>query len=159
MLTNNLVSVEIAVENTLWDGYELENRITRIVNLCAAHERLENHCIVSVVLADNTLVQSLNAQYRGQNKPTDVLSFPAYDEADDIPEGETIGDILLSYEKIKADAENQGKGFEDHLTHLIVHGFLHLLGYDHQSPEEAEEMEQKEITILNELGVQNPYEI
>jgi len=106
---------------------------------------------VSVVLTNDTEIQKLNKAYRHQDKPTNVLSFPA-----DI-EGE-LGDIILAYETIEKEAKDAHITVHDHLTHLIIHGFLHLLGYDHETQEEAERMEALEIQILADLNVANPYE-
>lgn len=114
---------------------------------------------VSVVLADDPFVQQYNLQYRGKNKPTNVLSFPA-----DTPEHfednvDNLGDILISLSTLEREALEQKKKFQDHYTHMLTHGILHLLGYDHITDEQAEEMESLEINILQTLGVNNPYTI
>jgi probable rRNA maturation factor len=114
---------------------------------------------VSVNLSDDKGVQELNRDYRGKDKPTNVLSFEQYDP--DMPSlpGEAImlGDIVLAYETIEREAKEQEKSFADHFTHLLVHGTLHLLGYDHIDDEEAEEMEALEIKILAGFHIENPY--
>jgi probable rRNA maturation factor len=104
---------------------------------------------VSVVLADDAFVQDLNRTYRGKNKPTNVLSFPG--------DNDELGDVLLAYETVKKEASEQGKRFADHAAHLVVHGCLHLLGYDHERARDAEKMEALEVRILRQLGVLNPY--
>ncbi len=106
---------------------------------------------VSIVLADDAFIQNLNKEYRGKDKPTNVLSFP---------QGEpfSLGDIILARETITREAEDQKKSFDDHLSHLTVHGILHLLGFDHEEESEAEEMEALEIEILEKMGLKNPYE-
>jgi probable rRNA maturation factor len=104
---------------------------------------------LAIVLANDAFVQDLNHKFRGKNKPTNVLSFPN----DDAP----LGDVVLAYETIVAEAEQQEKTFRDHSAHLLVHGVLHLMGYDHESEKDAAAMEKKEINILKKLGVKNPY--
>lgn len=107
---------------------------------------------VVVLLADDAAVQDLNARFRQKDKPTNVLSFPAAESA--FPH---LGDVVLGLEYCAAEAEAQGKTLKDHLSHLVVHGVLHLMGYDHMEDEEAEEMEGEERTILAGLGIADPY--
>lgn len=109
---------------------------------------------VSVVLADDTFIRELNRDYRGKNKATNVLSFPNEDFSQDDPH---IGDLVLALETIEDEAKKQHKTFRDHTTHLLVHGMLHLLGYDHEDDKEGDEMEAKEIKILKKLDITNPY--
>jgi probable rRNA maturation factor len=103
---------------------------------------------ISVVLADDAFVRELNRTYRGKDKPTNVLSFPS---------DEHLGDIVLAFETVASEAAQQGKSFKAHAQHLLVHGTLHLLGYDHEQEAQAEEMEGLEVKILKKLGVANPY--
>ena len=120
---------------------------------------------LSVSLSTDAEVQVLNAQYRQKDKPTNVLSFPMV-EAADLPflsntdDGEVlIGDLILAHETCAREAAEKGVSFDDHATHLIVHGTLHLLGYDHEvSDAEAEAMEALEIKALASLGVLDPYQ-
>jgi len=107
---------------------------------------------VSVLLTDDDTVRDLNARFRGKDQPTNVLSFPAAASA----EG-WLGDIALAYGVCASEAEKQGKTIAHHLQHLVVHGVLHLVGYDHQSDDQAESMEARERAILAELGVPDPY--
>lgn len=118
-------------------------------------ERVE----ISVVLADDALVQSLNRQYRGQDKPTNVLSFAALDGEEDLPpDGPLLlGDVVLAFETTSREAEAEAKTLGDHLSHLLVHGVLHLLGYDHLEEADADEMEEQERVILANLGIADPY--
>ena len=107
---------------------------------------------VVVLLADDAAVQDLNARFRQKDKPTNVLSFPAAESA--FPH---LGDVVLGLEYCVEEAKTQGKTLQAHLSHLVVHGVLHLLGYDHIEDEEAEEMEGEERTILAGLGFADPY--
>lgn len=111
---------------------------------------------VSITLADNATVRRANRQYRGRDKTTNVLSFAQNDGAE--PPSPLLGDILLAWGTVRDEARDQGKTLADHLTHLVVHGVLHLLGYDHErSPAEAARQEAMEVTILAGLGVADPY--
>lgn len=112
---------------------------------------------LAVILADNRLSRRLNRTWRGKDKPTNVLSFPASDGG---PQGVPclLGDVVLAGGVVAAEAEAQGKRLSAHLTHLVVHGVLHLLGHDHERDRDAERMEALEIRILRRLGVANPYE-
>jgi len=109
---------------------------------------------VSVLLASDETVRDLNNQFRGKDQPTNVLSFPAAQN----PENH-CGDIALAYETCAREAEEQGKPLGHHLQHLVAHGVLHLVGYDHQSDAEAEAMEALEREILAGLGVPDPYAV
>ncbi|HVI52445.1 MAG TPA: rRNA maturation RNase YbeY [Candidatus Sulfotelmatobacter sp.] len=115
---------------------------------------------LSLVLADDSMVRTLNGQYRGQDKPTNVLSFAALDD-EDAPETEDgpllLGDVIIAYETTAAEAEAEGKTLSDHLSHLVIHGVLHLLGFDHMEEDEAQEMEGLESSILGMLGIADPY--
>ena len=120
---------------------------------------------MSLVLADDALVQTLNRDYRDKDKPTNVLSFALLDGSDDTDdvlardEGMPIliGDVILAFETVQREAREQGKSVEDHLTHLVIHGVLHLLGYDHLSDPDADRMERLETSILARMGIADPY--
>ena len=106
---------------------------------------------ISLSLVDDSTIQKLNSQFRGKDSPTNVLAFPST-----TPEI-CLGDIVLSFETIQNEAIAQGKIFLNHVTHLFVHGLLHLMGYDHVEEDERAKMEEKEIQILEKLGIGNPY--
>jgi probable rRNA maturation factor len=115
---------------------------------------------VAVMLTDDAGIRTLNSNWRGIDKPTNVLSFPALQ-----PEGEwkagdaprMLGDIAIAYETMRREADEEHRPFDHHLSHLAVHGFLHLIGYDHENDDDAEEMEALEQQILAHLGIPDPY--
>lgn len=113
---------------------------------------------VSVVLADDATVRTLNRDHRGKDKPTNVLSFPIGDVGGSNAAPVMLGDVVLACETVTAEAAAQGKSVADHLRHLVVHGVLHLAGYDHENDAAAEEMERLETRILADLGVGDPYQ-
>lgn len=125
---------------------------------------------ISLVLADNAFIRELNRDYRGKDTPTNVLSFPALDARDikrlrqpaatsAAPRDLPLGDIVLALETVESEAEAAGKSIKDHYYHLIVHGLLHLIGYDHIEDAEAAEMERLETAILASMGIIDPYEV
>ncbi len=142
------LEVDILANSPLWRGHE------EILSLAlAAAAQLEGkEGVVSVLLGDDVAIAALNKQWRGKDGPTNVLSFPA-------PriDPHFLGDIALAAETIAAEADFQGKPFQNHAAHLAVHGFLHLLGYDHEKPDEAEAMEARERAILISVGIDDPY--
>ena len=120
----------------------------------ASYQGSEN-VIVSFQIVSSDEMQSLNKNYRGKDKPTNVLSFPM-----EVPVEvgiDILGDLALCHEVIKSEAKEQGKSAEAHWAHMVVHGMLHLQGYDHIEDDEANVMEAKEIEIMNGLGFENPY--
>ena len=115
---------------------------------------------LTVMLTDDAGVRTLNSNWRGIDKPTNVLSFPALQPTgaggpDDAPR--MLGDIAIAYETTRREADDEQKPFDHHLSHLAVHGFLHLIGYDHEKDDEAEAMETLETEILAQLGIPDPY--
>jgi probable rRNA maturation factor len=111
---------------------------------------------LAIALADDAMVRTANKSFRAKDKPTNVLSFPAVQQ-DRIATAPFLGDIIIAYETVAAEASAEGKPFADHLAHLVVHGVLHILGYDHMTKAEAELMERRESLILASLGVPDPY--
>jgi probable rRNA maturation factor len=128
---------------------------------------LQRRCFtLSIILTDDSNIKTLNKNYRGKNKPTNVLSFPQMNLKNfrraslDIfpPKSEIpLGDIVLAFQTIHRESKKQKKTLESHVIHLIVHGTLHLLGYDHQTAKEADSMEKLECDILDSLGYPDPY--
>ena len=115
---------------------------------------------VSIVLSDDAAVRELNKMHRKMDKPTNVLSFPSPPQNLAIEEGVVpyLGDVVLAYETIAAEAETVHRGLNAHLSHLVIHGLLHLFGYDHETDDEAQRMEHLEASLLAKLGFANPYE-
>ena len=118
---------------------------------------------VSVLLADDATLRRLNADYRGKDCATNVLSFPAFEhvlacDPGHLPPGSVpLGDIALAFETVRAEAESEGKPLAHHVSHLLVHGCLHLLGYDHENAEDALLMEGLERDVLAQIGIPDPY--
>lgn len=115
---------------------------------------------LTVTLTDDASIRLLNRDYRHKDKPTNVLSFPMWESLLDIPANsgpQPLGDIIIAFETTQKEAKEQGKPLPDHFTHMLVHGFLHLLGYDHIIDSDAETMEGLEIKILKKMHIANPY--
>jgi probable rRNA maturation factor len=115
-------------------------------------------CLVDVTLADDAEQRRLNRTYRGKDMPTNVLAFPQ--RVPGSPRSDQpvlLGDVVLAFETVRREAAEQNKPFANHLRHLVVHGVLHLLGFDHENAAEAAAMESREIKILAQLGVPDPY--
>ncbi len=151
------LAVEIAVEDPRWEELgDLEGIAAQSMEaaLRESEMALRQGAEISLLFCDDARMRELNRDFRGKDKPTNVLSFPGPDLPESAP---VLGDIALGYETIVREAQEQGKSFADHTRHMIVHGFLHLLGYDHETAAEASEMEAMEIRILRRLGVENPY--
>jgi probable rRNA maturation factor len=153
------ITVDIAVEAEAW-GEEARWRplAERVAAAIAARPELivPDEAELSLVLTDDVRIRELNRDWRGFDKPTNVLSFPAADDDDDDP-GPLLGDVVVAHETTAREAAEEGKSFEDHVAHLLVHGLLHLFGFDHETDAEAEEMEALETEILAGLGIADPY--
>ncbi len=153
-----------AWRNTLSEAEPLARRAARAA-LAAAEEgvakegvTLPGEAEVSLVLADDATLGRLNRQYRGVEGPTNVLSFAVSEGSAPESNGPLLlGDVVLAYETVRRESEEQDKRFSDHLCHLVVHGVLHLLGYDHGSEAQSGAMERLEIAALAGLGVSDPY--
>lgn len=155
-----MVAVDCLVEAGDWpDGDALSRLAERSIEAACARtlpSRGERAGEVSIVFTDDAHIRRLNAEWRGKDAATNVLSFPGTSATGSgVPL--LMGDIVVSCETLRREAEAEGKSFDDHLTHLIVHGFLHLLGHDHETEVEAEEMEDLERRILLSLAIADPY--
>jgi probable rRNA maturation factor len=121
----------------------------------AALEGIEKPVGLVIRVVDETEGRELNQRYRGKNKPTNVLSFTF--EAPPGAESDHLGDLVICAPVVAREAQEQGKALNDHWAHLVIHGVLHLRGYDHQTEDEAQVMESREKSILQELGIKDPY--
>jgi probable rRNA maturation factor len=153
------VAIDVLVEAGAWPkpaGLRSLVRRATAAALEAARPPLSGSPELSAVFTDDAHIRKLNRHFRRKDAATNVLSFPA-PAAESGRFGPMLGDIVLALETIEKEAENQNLTFEAHLTHLIVHGFLHLLGYDHLGEADATIMEGLETAILADLGVADPY--
>src|SRR5262245_56002211 len=150
--------VDILVESSRWRAVPSARKTVRRA-IAAAASRARGRAALSVVLTDDAAVRTLNRRWRGKNRPTNVLSFPSGESAPPRGAPRHLGDIVIAYETTAREAVGESKPFAHHLAHLTVHGFLHLLGYDHDQNDDAEKMERLERTILKRIGIPDPYEM
>jgi len=161
-----LLDIQISVEEGGWPSEdELQSVANRVLEKAAIYlktnakqkfPKMETE--VSLVFTDDESIRAINAEWRQKDKATNVLSFPAFPITPGKMPGPMLGDIIIAKETVEREAAELEKPFEDHLTHLMVHGFLHLFGYDHMNDAEAEIMEGLETRILADLGLSDPYE-
>lgn len=153
-----MIDIDISAEAGDWAGEEyLRQTAARAVEASLAELGLAGDSELSLLFTDDAHIRVLNREWRGKDKPTNVLSFPAFDVAPGDPLPAMLGDIVLAYETVSSEAVLEHKPFDHHVTHLVVHGLLHLLGYDHETDEEAEEMEGLERRVLERLAIPDPY--
>jgi probable rRNA maturation factor len=150
----NALDIDVVVESELWNRQKGVKSAARRAVVKAADVLSTPGSELAIVLTDDSTIRQLNRDWRGVDAPTNVLSFPAGRAGSATP---FIGDIVLAYETIAAEAHAERKPFAHHIAHLAVHGFLHLLGYDHVRKKDAEEMEQLERDILRRLRIPDPY--
>jgi probable rRNA maturation factor len=164
------LEIDVSMESTAWhsalaDATALAQQAALAAFETAAADgvRLPAGAEASLVLADDAMVRRLNRDYRGQDKATNVLSFAAMDGTDGAKHPGAdgppllLGDLIVAFETTAAESAQSGKSLADHFSHLIVHGMLHLLGYDHQTDAQAKRMEGLEVRILREMGIDDPY--
>jgi probable rRNA maturation factor len=166
-----MIEIDISIPDPSWEEAcsDCEAIVEKAIHAVFDHSPVARKLLaddivpeISIVLANNDLVQTLNREYRGKDKPTNVLSFAMLDtkngwKAPDHSGPCALGDLILAFETLREEAAEERKTLSAHFTHLIVHGTLHLLGYDHIQDDAAEAMENLEIQILNGLGIKNPY--
>lgn len=147
--------VEIVIEDRKWCGCRgLSRQLAEATQLALLRGRCRRKGIINlaILLTSNSRLKTLNARFRGKNATTNVLSFESVSDG-----GSHLGDLALAYGVVAREARAQGKSLIDHATHLVVHGALHLLGFDHDNHRDAARMEALEVSILAELGISDPY--
>jgi probable rRNA maturation factor len=144
------------VKSPLWKELRGARALVRRAVAEAAATASTSGGELAIVLTDDSAIRSLNLEWRGKDTATNVLSFPASSPGDH-GAPRVLGDIVIAYETTAREAQAEHKPMMDHLAHLTVHGFLHLLGYDHEDAAEATVMERLEVAILERLDVPNPY--
>lgn len=146
----------------LEENKEYENIVRKVVEQCFKEEKLENSKLyISITLTTPEHIHKINKQYRNVDKETDVLSFPMFEKEEidekiknqDFEHEDVLGDIVISIERVKGQAEEYGHSFEREFSYMIVHGFYHLMGYDHIKDEDKAIMRPKEENVLSKLGI------
>ena len=150
------LAVDIVAESPLWKAQRGADAMLRRA-LAAAAALVPSDGELAVVLTDDAAIRALNRDWRGKDAATNVLSFPAKEARPDRRAPRLLGDIVIAYETVAREVAADGKPFMHHLAHLAVHGFLHLVGYDHEANGDADAMEGLEIAILARLDVPDPY--
>lgn len=162
-----MINIDIVSKSKKWQSHE--DFVKKVTKKLIAETELKKilkkniQLDVAISLVLDREMQKINQQFRGKNKPTNVLSFPAIDwnllkkNIRQIKDFLYLGDIVISYETLKKESLAQNKSFENHLTHLILHSILHLLGHDHEEDDMAQIMENLEIKILRKFKISNPY--
>jgi probable rRNA maturation factor len=159
------LDIQISIEEGAWPSEEVLRALAeRVLGRAATYLHKvagqpfpEVASEVSLVFTDDASIRDINAEWRDQDKPTNVLSFPAFPLKPGRMPGPMLGDVVIARETVEREAAELGKSVDDHLTHLLVHGFLHLFGYDHMNEIEADIMEGLETRILANLGLSDPY--
>lgn len=161
------INIDFEVQDPAWpDLADISLKTSKAVFKKLEIDKLASHIEFSIILTDNKSIQKINLQYRDKDAATNTLSFPAQDiianKLDNLQILDgflSLGDIIFAYKVIEDEAIRDGKTFENHFTHLLIHGILHLVGYDHINDQEALEMESLEIDILANLNIKSPYQL
>jgi probable rRNA maturation factor len=148
--------IDIQTQSPLWEAQPLAAQTVRKAITAAASALSTAGGELSIVLTDDSAIRLLNRDWRGIDQPTNVLSFPASGNKTS-EDARLLGDIVIAYETLERECDDENRIFLHHLTHLAVHGFLHLIGYDHQTDSQAEEMEGLESKIMTRMNMPDPY--
>jgi probable rRNA maturation factor len=165
------VKTDITIADKIWKTHpNIANKIKSLIKQIVPQTSLSTikKIEISLLLTNDKQIQKLNKNYRQKDKPTNVLSFPLLDgkkikngNLENLSELEqqylALGDIVISYQTVLKEATEQSKTFDNHLTHLLIHSLLHLIGFDHKKKKDAEIMENLEVKILANFGIKNPY--
>lgn len=158
-----MTDVDLIIDDARWEALELEALADRACGAALAHLGVAGAAI-SLLACDDTRIAGLNADFRGKPQPTNVLSWPSEERGAEEPGGTPrapsdleLGDIAIAWETCAREADAAGKAISDHVSHLLVHATLHLLGYDHIDDKDAALMEGLEVEILGKLGITDPY--
>ncbi|AGF74045.1 hypothetical protein BAnh1_01530 [Bartonella australis AUST/NH1] len=154
-----MIIIDITIQSAKWGSkgvlYDISEKVLTATMQHFSFNKVTSE--LSLLFTDDERMAQINARWRDKNKPTNVLSFPAFPLKAGQRPGPMLGDIIIARETVMREAEKEGKSFRDHLTHMIVHGVLHLLGYDHETNDEADQMEELEREILRKLSIKDPY--
>ena len=158
------INIERDINSNKWTLYPEatnENYLKKVISqsiACSKYQGMFNEVELSITFTDDNEIREVNKEWRGQDKPTNVISIQVEDFSDVKKHSYVfLGNIILSVDKIEEEAKEANKTFGDHCIHLIVHGILHLMGYDHHTEDESVEMESTEVKILNEFNITSPY--
>ncbi|WBU57934.1 rRNA maturation RNase YbeY [Paracoccus sediminicola] len=158
-----MAEIDVVIEDDRWEAARLDELARRAGQ--AALDWLNMDADLCVMGCDDSRIAALNGDFRDKPAPTNVLSWPAVEHVDHPaganpprPDTDELGDIAISFDSCAREAETQGKAFDAHVTHLLVHAVLHLAGYDHLNDADAETMEAAERSILEPLGIDDPYQ-
>lgn len=167
MLTYDLDIAESRWETIFSDFSFILNPVVAAISETLQPDFGKAHLHLEILLTNDATIQELNKEWRGKDKPTNVLSFPLHPALIKmVPEERKLllqqrplwlGDVVVALETLEHEAQTEGKAIKDHFCHLVIHSILHLLGYDHENDQEAQEMEQLEVIGLQKLGISSPY--
>jgi probable rRNA maturation factor len=156
-----MINVDITTKSKKWNPHKnfIEETCKKLIPLTDLKKLLKKNVNIEVAvsLVLDREMQKINLAYRGKDKPTNVLSFPAFEAIPNNSDYVFLGDIIIAFETVEKESLAQKKTFENHLTHMILHSILHLIGFDHEDEEMANIMESLEIKILKKLNISNPY--